>query len=75
MRRTFPAEPVEPVEHVEPVKPNASGLLGDSRKTIHADGTLNVTWRCALWGTLSGAFGATPLQGLLSLLGFLSFEI
>ena len=38
MRRTFPAEPaepvelVEPVEHVEPVKPNASGLLGDSRK-------------------------------------------
>ena len=46
MRRTFPAEPVEPVEpveHAEPVKPNASGLLGDSRKTIHADGALNVT--------------------------------
>ena len=52
MRRTFPAEPVEPVEHVEhvehvlhvePVKPNASGLLGDSRKTIHADGTLTAT--------------------------------
>ena len=49
MRRTFPAEPaepaepVEPVEHVEPVKPNASGLLGDSRKTIHADGTLTTT--------------------------------
>ena len=46
MRRTFPAEPVEPVEHVqqvEPVKPNASGLLGDSRKTIHADGALTAT--------------------------------
>ena len=52
MRRTFPAEPAEPaepvehvehVEHVEPVKPNASGLLGDSRKTIHADGTLTAT--------------------------------
>ena len=43
LRRTFPAEPVEPVEHVEPVKPNASGLLGDSRKTIHADGTLTAT--------------------------------
>ncbi len=49
MRRTFPAELAElaelaePVEHVEPVKPNASGLLGDSRKTIHADGTLRAT--------------------------------
>ena len=49
MRRTFPAELAElaelaePVEHVEPVKPNASGLLGDSRKTIHADGTLTAT--------------------------------
>ena len=43
MRRTFSAEPVEPVEHVEPVKPNASGLLGDSRKTIHADGALTAT--------------------------------
>ena len=46
MRRNFPAEPVEPVEHVqqvEPVKPNASGLLGDSRKTIHADGALTAT--------------------------------
>ena len=52
MRRTFPAEPaepaepvepVEPVEHVEPVKPNVSGLLEDSRKTIHADGTLTAT--------------------------------
>ena len=49
MRRTFPAELAElaelaePVEHVEPVKPNASGLLGDSRKTIHADGALTAT--------------------------------
>ena len=49
MRRTFPAELAElaelaePVEHVEPVKPNASGLLRDSRKTIHADGTLTAT--------------------------------
>ena len=46
MRRTFPAEPAElaePVEHVEPVKPNASGLLGDSRKTIQADGALTAT--------------------------------
>ena len=40
MRRTFPAEPVE---HVEPLKANASGLLGDSRKTIYADGTLTAT--------------------------------
>ena len=46
MRRTFPAELAElaePVEHVEPVKPNASGLLGDSRKTIHGEGTLTAT--------------------------------
>ena len=43
MRRTFPAEPVEHVEHGEPVKPNASGLLGDRRKTIHVDGTLTAT--------------------------------
>ena len=40
MRCTFPAEPVE---HVLQVKPNASGLLGDSRKTIHADGALTAT--------------------------------
>ena len=43
MRCTFPAEHVEHVEYVLHVKPNASGLLGDSRKTIHADGTLTAT--------------------------------
>ena len=43
MRCTFPAEPVEHVERVLQVKPNASGLLGDSRKTIHADETLTAT--------------------------------
>ena len=64
MRCTFPAEPVE---HVEPVKPNASGLLGDSRKNDSRRRDADSYVELRLCGALYPAPLARPLsRGLLS---------